>query len=310
MDQSLYRYADIGLIHFMAYPQCIRGEGPILETLKEIADDPFFTAVEITWIKDPVVRKEARALLRQAGLKVAYGAQPPLLTQKLSLCSLDAAGRRAAVDQIKACIDEAYEIGAAGLAVLSGPVPDDPARYAEATDRLVDSLAELCAHSAAQGAMPVVLETFDQVPYGKNALSGPTKDAVAISERVRARHPSFGLMLDLSHLPLLGETASDMLGTARDHVAHVHIGNCVMRDPGHPAYGDEHPRFGIEGGEVGVPELAVFLQELRRIGYLDPARRRIVSFEVKPVAAFGEASSVVVANAKRALQQAWAMVRG
>lgn len=309
MDQSIYRYADVGLIHFMAYPQCIKGEGPILETLQEIAADPFFTAVEVTWMKDPGVRKEAKALLQQSGLKVAFGAQPALLTQKLSLCSFDAAHRRTAIDQIKLCIDQAYELGACGLGVLSGTAGDDASRYPEATDLLVDSLMELCAHSASQGSMPIVLETFDRVPYGKNALIGPTTEAVAVSQRVRAKYPSFGLMLDLSHAPLLGETSADMLGTAGEHMIHAHIGNCVMRDASHPAYGDEHPRFGIEGGENGVDELTVFMQELIRVGYLKADQPRIVSFEVKPVAAYGESTAVVVANAKRALQKAWARVK-
>lgn len=309
MDASIYRYADVGLIHFMAYPQCIRGEGPILETLAEIAEDPFFTAVEVTRIRDPQTRRNAAKLLRESGMRVAFGAQPVLLTQKLSLCNLEEAGRRAAIDEVKSCIDEAYEIGACGLAVLSGPVPADRSRDAEATDRLVDSLLELCAHSAGAGPMPIVLETFDQVPYGKNALVGPTPQAVAISEAVRAQYPSFGLMLDLSHAPLLGETPADMLRAGAAHLVHAHVGNCVMRDSTHPAYGDEHPRFGVEGGENGVDELAAFLQELLHIGFLNPEKPPIVSFEVKPIAAWGETTGVVVANAKRALQKAWARVQ-
>ncbi len=36
MNESIYKYADVGLIHFMAYPQCIKGEGPILETIQKI----------------------------------------------------------------------------------------------------------------------------------------------------------------------------------------------------------------------------------------------------------------------------------
>ncbi|MDH7569170.1 MAG: TIM barrel protein [Armatimonadota bacterium] len=308
MEHSIYRYADVGLIHFMAYPQTMRGDGPILETLREIAADPFFTAVEVTRMDDPAVRREAAALLEQAGMKVAFGAQPALLSRKLSLCDLDESGRQAAVAQVRECIDQAYELNACGLAVLSGPAPADPARYPEATDRLVDSLLALCDYAAARGSMPLSLETFDRVSYGKGALIGPTPEAVALSRRVRAHFPSFGLMVDLSHLPLLRETARECLEAVSEHLVHVHIGNCVMRDSTHPAYGDEHPRFGIAGGENGVEELRVFLQELLRIGYLSPVQPRILSFEVKPIAAFGESSATVIANSKRFLQKAWALV--
>ncbi len=33
MNESIHKYMKVGLIHFMAYPNCIKGEGPIEETL-------------------------------------------------------------------------------------------------------------------------------------------------------------------------------------------------------------------------------------------------------------------------------------
>ena len=44
MQDSIYKFMKVGLIHFMAYPQVMKGEGPILETLQKIAEDDFFTA--------------------------------------------------------------------------------------------------------------------------------------------------------------------------------------------------------------------------------------------------------------------------
>ena len=307
MIESIYKYADVGLIHFMAYPQCIKGEGPILETLQKICEDDYFTFVEITWIKDPEVRKQAKIMLQQAGMKYAFGAQPSLLTQKLNLNDPDQTGRAKAIDQIKACVDEAYEMECSGLAFLSGKDPGDDARD-EGLQLLFDSVTDICDYASGLGEMPILLETFDQLPFGKNAILGPTQDAVAFAEAVNMCCPNFGLMLDLSHLPLLGESPMKMLHTAKDVVDHIHIGNCVMRDPNHPAYGDEHPSFGIEGGENGVVELAEFLDALFKIGYFNEDGPMPLSFEVKPIAAFGETSELVIANAKRALNKAWAMV--
>lgn len=307
MNESMYRYMDVGLIHFMAYPQTIKGEGPVLETVREIAEDDYFTLIEITWIKDPAVREQVRDLLAQSGMKIAFGAQPALLTQKLSLNTTDEAERRRAVDQIKECIDEAYFMGARGLAVLAGRDPGEQARDAE-KKLLVESLKELCQYSASKGKMPIVLETFDRLPFGKNAIIGPSIEAVEIAEKVKANCVNFGLMVDLSHLPLLSETATECIKTVKDHLVHVHIGNCAMRDPNHPAYGDEHPRFGIEGGENDVAELTEFLRALLEGGYLKAGEPKPVSFEVKPIVASGETSAAIVANAKRALNKAWALV--
>jgi len=230
-----------------------------------------------------------------------------LLSQKLSLNDTEKERREEAVVQIKAAIDQAYELDAVGFAFLSGKDPGRETRR-EAIERLFDSTCEICDHAERLGDMPVLLETFDRVEFGKNSVLGPTVEAANFVEQVRLLYPNFGMMVNLSHMPLLNESPMKMLTAAKDTLMHVHIGNCVMRDQTHPAYGDEHPRFGIEGGEVGVVELAEFLEALLKIGYLDGETPRPLSFEVKPVAAFGEKSEEVIAASKRALNRAWAMI--
>ncbi|MGI6296077.1 MAG: sugar phosphate isomerase/epimerase family protein [Armatimonadota bacterium] len=307
MQESIYKYADVGLIHFMAYPEVTKGEGPVLETLQKICEDDYFTLVEVTWIKDPEIRKQAASMIEQAGMKCAFGAQPTLLTQKLNLNDPDEEGRKKAVEQIKSSIDEACEIGACGLGFLSGKDPGAAGRE-EGLQLLFESVLEICDYAAEKGGLPIALETFDQLDCGKNTILGPTEVAVDFAEAVQLYYPNFGLMLDLSHMPMLNETPWKMLYAAKDVVAHVHIGNCVIRDPEHPAYGDEHPRFGVDGGENGAIELAEFLEALFKIGYLDGKTPKPLSFEVKPIAAYNEKSELVIANAKRALNKAWAMI--
>jgi hypothetical protein len=84
------------------------------------------------------------------------------------------------------------------------------------------------------------------------------------------------------------------------------MGNCVVKDPSLPAYGDAHPRFGFPGGENDVEELIGYLKVLKQIGFLNETNPPIVSFEVKPVG--DEDPEVVVANAKRTLNLAWSRV--
>ncbi|MSS70432.1 MAG: sugar phosphate isomerase/epimerase [Candidatus Latescibacteria bacterium] len=306
MQDTIQRHAKVGIVHFMAYKPTMGGEGPILETLTKLAEDPYFEVVEITTIKDENVRRQARDLLKSAHMAVAYGGQPILLRNKLNLNAEDPGARKAAVDAIIGALEEAQYLGASGVALLSGVDPGEAGRK-KAVDLLVDSLSQICA-AAASRSMGVVMETFDRMTGKncKNCLVGPNALAVEVSARVRKSHPNFGLMLDLSHLPLQGETSADALGLAKDHLVHAHIGNCVMKDPAHPAYGDMHPRFGCEGGENDVPELVEFLRVLKAIGYLNPEDRKILSFEVSPME--GESAEVVIANAKRVLDAAWARV--
>ncbi|HHV62302.1 MAG TPA: TIM barrel protein [Firmicutes bacterium] len=302
MRDSMYRYMKVGLIHFMAYPQVMKGEGPIIETLTRIAEDDYFNAVEVTWMKDPGVRQAARKLLTEAHMTVAYGGQPRTLTTGLDINALDPAVREKTIATLKEGIDEAYELGCVGFAFLAGKYPGKD-REEDACQALEDSIGQLCAYSRSKGNMPVVLEIFDR-DIEKKSLVGPNETALRIASNVRKKYDNFGLMVDLSHLPLLGQTARDALVPVKDYLVHVHIGNAVVKDKSHPAYGDAHPRFGIAGGENDVAELTEFLRVLFEIGYLNEDAPRIVSFEVKPLA--GESSEIVIANAKRTLNEAWA----
>jgi sugar phosphate isomerase/epimerase len=295
----------MSIVHFMAFPQTMGGEGPLVETVSKIAEDPFFGGIEIGWIKDPGVRASVRDVLAASHLKVGFGGQPTLLMQKLNVNSLDETERRKAVDQMKANIDEAAELGAQRVAFLSGKDPGDADRAA-ALDALFRSMREMCAYGQDKG-IALTMETFDR-SIDKACLIGPSDYAAAFAREVRRDYPSFGLMYDLSHLPLLGEQPEWALTQLKDVLVHIHVGNCVV-DPNVPAYGDMHPRFGWPGGCNDVPEVVEFVRALFKIGYLADGKeeRPWVGFEVKPQTA-AETSEQIIAGTKRVWQDAWSRV--
>ena len=303
MTESIHKYAKIGLIHFMAYPSTIKGEGPIEETIRKIAVDDYFDAIEISWIKDVDVRKKVKKMLDSSHLSVAYGGQPRTLSTGQNINDLDEAKRQIVVENLKEGIDEAIEMGAVGFGFLSG-------RYAEETkeeayQQLIKSTKELCAYAKSKSDIKIALEVFDY-DIDKCALIGPVDIAKRYAEEICAEFDNFGLMVDLSHLPILHESARQSLIPVKDYIIHAHMGNCMMRDKQDPAYGDAHPRFGYPGGENDVNELVEYIKVLIEIGYLNPDNRRFLSFEVKPVG--DEDSDIIIANAKRVLNLAWAMV--
>ncbi len=303
MNEPLYKYMRVGLVHFMAYPTTIKGEGPILETIKKVALDEYFTAIEITTIKDNGERQKVKQMLETSHMSVAYGAQPRLLTTGLNINDLNEDGRQKALANLKEGIDEAYEIGASGFAFLSG-------KYEEATKEksyqaLVESTKEICAYVKSKGNMRVALEVFDY-DVDKKSLIGPASLALCYAKEIREEHDHFGLMVDLSHIPLIHETIEESLLPVKDYIIHAHIGNCVVKSAEMPGYGDVHPRFGFPGGENDVDQVVDYLKVLLQIGFLNDKKPPIVSFEIKP---FGdEDPDVVIANAKRTLNEAWARV--
>lgn len=303
MTESIHKYAKIGLIHFMAYPSTIKGAGPIEETIRKIAVDDYFDAIEITWIKDNDIRKKVKKMLDSSHLTVAYGGQPRLLTTGQNINDLDETKRQVAVANLKEGIDEAYEMGAAGFAFLSGKYSEE--KKEEAYQSLIKSTKEICAYAKSKGNMKIAHEVFDY-DIDKCSLVGPVDLAKRYAEEVCKEFNNFGLLVDLSHLPIIRESARESLIPIKKYIIHAHMGNCVVKDKNDPAYGDAHPRFGYPGGENDVNELVEYLKVLLEIGYLDPSNRRILSFEVKPVG--DEDADIVVANAKRVLNLAWAMV--
>jgi sugar phosphate isomerase/epimerase len=303
MNIPLHHVIRPGIVHFMAFPVTLKGDGPILETCRQILADNFFEVIEISWIKDPATRTKVKRLLDCAGVEVKYGAQPRLLTQKLDLNSADDTLRQRAVDEMKRAVEEAAELGIRDVGLLSG-ADVMPSERPAAMNRLEESLVRLCSHAAGFGCN-IVLEVFDR-DIDKKCLVGPANVAREIAERVTRSCPNFGLLVDLSHIPLLGESPSQALQPVQNHIAHIHIGNAYFKDRHDPAWGDQHPRFGYPGGANDVPEIVAFLRELFAVGYLksNGSRRGAVSFEIKPVG--DEDPAVMIAAAKRKLLEAWA----
>ena len=296
MKDNLHSYMKVGIVQLMAYP-----ETDTVESIRKIAEDAFFGAIEIASIPEEI-REEVMQILGASHLVIGYVGQPLLLNNKLDLNSLVPQQREAAVSIIKGGIDEAYMIGAKKLAVLSGPAPTKD-KFGQAKELLVDSLCQICSYAQSKGDLGITMEIFDR-DLDKKCLIGPTAEAVEVAKEVKRYHPNFGLMVDLSHLPLLKETPDYAVKTARDYLTHVHVGSCILKDKSHPAYGDKHPPFGMAVGENDVEEVRQLLKALMDIGYIGEGKQNVVAFEVKPLA--GQSPDVVVANAKRTLMEAWA----
>jgi sugar phosphate isomerase/epimerase len=294
-----------GIVHFMAFPACLKGEGPIQESLDFLLTETRLELIELGWIKDRSVLAEAKARCATAAVEIAAAAQPRLLVQKLDLNHPESNERIRAVDEMKRAVDDAVALGSNSLAFLSGSWRGEE-DLPGALDRLHESITVIAAH--APDDLALTMEIFDR-HVDKKCLLGPAPECAAFAERVRADVPRFGLMADLSHLPLLDETPAQGLRPVAPYLAHIHIGNAFTADRNDPAWGDQHPRFGYPGSYNGVKELTEFLQELFHVGYLDAGgtKRAAVSFEVKPVG--NEESRLLVAGSLRTLDAAWRGVR-
>jgi sugar phosphate isomerase/epimerase len=298
---------DFGVVHPLVFFECRGGEGPILETLPAIIDDPIFGAIEIAPIKNPDIREKARALLATAQMQVVYLPILPIIVENLGIASADSAERAAVLARLKTLLDEAIEFNST-MAMVHGPRDPGPAEREAATARLVEDLRELCDYAAARShgrLLHITFENFDR-DIEKKRLIGPTSETVAMADAID--RPNFGLTIDLSHLPLLGETSADALQIAAPHIIHAHIGNCVIDHPESPLYGDFHPRFGHPLGRSDLPEVIDYMSQLDAIGYWEKVRQRlgttpILSMELRTFP--DESPTTILANGKRTFIRAW-----
>ena len=233
MEQSMRRFMKVGIILHVSYPQLGGGEGPILECLERICGDDYFEAVEVARMKDPKVRKKAAELIRMAHMVSAYGGQSRTLSAGLNINDLDDTRRAMAVDTMKEGIDEAYEMGCAGFSFLSGRY--DGERREQAFGQLLKSTRELCGYAKEKGNMPVCCEVFDY-DIDKKALIGPADLAARYAVEIRKEYGNFGLLVDLSHIPMIHETIRESILPVKDYIIHAHMGNTVIKSPDCEAY--------------------------------------------------------------------------
>lgn len=297
MKESIYKYFKVGTIQWMSHPG-----REVIDSLTELCADDYFTALEVCRIPDDEKRAQAKALLAQSGVKVCYGAQPRLLGPKLNPNDIDEAGRQAAEATLLEAVDEAEYLGATGIAYLAGKW--EAATKETAYQQLLLTTRNVCAYAASKN-MFVELEVFDY-DMDKAALIGPAPLAARFAADVRTTHSNFGLLVDLSHFPTTYEESRDVIRTLRPYITHLHFGNAVVK-PDYPAYGDKHPRLGFPDSANDVAELADYLNVLKEEGFFCEASPLVLSMEVSPMA--GESAAAVLANTKRKLNRAWALVK-
>lgn len=294
MKEPIQKYFQVGTIQWMSFPV-----SDPMDSLREICRDDFFDAIEVKGYGDR--NAEAKALLDQSHLKVCYGAQPRLLGPKLNPNALDEEDRQKAEATLIAAVDEAEYLGAKGIAFLAGKWA--PETKDQAYAQLLKTTRAVCDYAAAKG-MNVELEVFDY-DMDKAALIGPAPYAARFAADMRTTHSNFGLLVDLSHFPTTYETSRFVVRTLRPYITHFHFGNAVV-EKDCDGYGDLHPRMGYPHSANDTPQLLDFLTVLKQEGFFDAENPYVLSMEVtlRP----GEDEKTVLANTKRVLKRAWALL--
>jgi len=272
------------------------------ETLESLFADDRFDVLDLWIPEEPAIAAREIAGCRASGKTIIYNIGTRSGKPSPHPASLDPETRAYSLAFYKQELDRAIEAGAVKVVTNSGA--DVPGNRAAAVDALVSFYLDICRYVPED--VTVLIEPTDR-EISKRKLIGPSREAAALCERIHAAGcANFASMVDMGHVPLLGETIEQAFRASGRFVGHVHLGNCILRDQSHPLFGDKHVPWGLPGGEYDISDIAEAIGQAMAIGYLAPGNPGTVSFEMRPYPDCSPQESVDVFFAK--LEDAWTQV--
>ena len=299
------KYFNLGIV-VPAFFQNIRlRQGPVLDVARKMAEDPFFQAMEFSGAEDPAAQKELAKVIRASGKSMVFSGGSYCYVNQYNLHDLDEGKRQQAVQNVSKIIDEACAYGAQVLYVMGCEAPED---RAQGLDRFIVSLSELSDYARDRDPLRPITISVENFYKLKESpfLIGPTREVAQILRDLRRDHSNVGLTFDTSHILQLKEDLPSTYCAVKDVIAHVHLSNCLLRDPSSPFYGDKHPPYGLEGSEMGIPELASFFKTLADAGHFSrtfPTGKPVLSLEV--ITPINQTPEKILSDAKDAFCKAW-----
>lgn len=298
MKEDIRKYAKLGLVHQMLYPECTKDPDCHVETLLEFINRKDIETFDCCIPYGEERREKVIDRIRNCGKEVVYSLHL-FPNRKISLASLDPQEQGLTRIVIKDQINIAAAIGATGFVFVSGAdVPED---RGEAKKCFADFCKWFCSELKPY-AIDALLEPFDRT-IDKKFLLGPIDECVELLDSLSGEVNNIGFELDFAHLPQMGDDFKYSIFKTAPYLKRVHLGNCVLKDKNSPLYGDKHPPIGMEGGEIDIPELTVILEGLLKAGYLDKDSRGALVLEMTPFP--GKSVEYTINDSFERLEKAW-----
>lgn len=278
----------IGINHHLLYAGQVTEPARHAATLLPLLADRRFEVVDLWIPADPAVARCETAACRDSGKLIVYnvGSRPGQPAPQPA--ALEAAIWQRSLDFYRRELDRALAAGAVKVVTNSGA--DNPTAREAARERLVRFCVALCRH--VPPSVTILIEPTDR-SLDKRKLIGPHREAADLCRRVHAEScPNFASMVDMGHVPLMGETLLQAFRDSAGCLGHLHFGNCILRYPQHPLFGDKHVPWGIPEGEYGREAVTECLARGLACGYFGAGSRGTASFEMRPYPDLGPEASV------------------
>ena len=265
----------IGLNHHLLYADRSADPATHCASLLTVLADPRLEVVDLWIPADPAIAEREIAACLASGKQIVYNVGSRKGKPSPVPASLDPDGKTYAVAFYLDELTRANAVRATKVVTNSGP--DNPGNRPAALGALASFYRQVCATVPATTL--VLIEPTDRT-VSKRKLLGPSAETATFCRD--SGIPNLASMVDMGHVPLLGETLAQAFTDTVPFVGHVHLGNCILRDRSHPMFGDKHVPWGVPGGEYGLEGIVEFFRAAFACGYLGEGKRPTVSFEMRP----------------------------
>jgi len=267
----------LGINHMFLYPESMTDGDVHTRTLQELSENPDVEALDC-WVWGSHAGEELAAL-KGCGKVINYNIGDRMGDTPIFPATEDPKERAYAMDILRRETDFALECGAKKIIFGSGrDVPHDRTQARKRFEEFVLTWSEYLPDDVWLMLEPVDWDIDKRALYGD--LPGTCETVRNIR---RAGFERLGILLDMGHIPIMYETLESASVMTSELLGHIHLGNCVLRNPANPLYGDRHPCWGAEDGEYDEKDGERFLQILRDIGYLSRGGAQTISFEMRPL---------------------------
>lgn len=266
----------LGINHQFLYPESMTNEIAHTETLREIVKFENVSALDCwVWRGNERSREEIK-ILKDSGKIINYNIGDRFGEDPCFPASPSKTERERAYSLIMREIGYALELSSKKIVIGSGPdIPNDREGAKERFGEIIMRIGEELPSD-----VELALEPTDW-DIDKHFLFGPVKETTDFIHKIRTRgFKNFGMLLDMSHIPIMYETLETAIKSAEDTIIHIHLGNCIIKNPSSPYYGDRHVPWSYPESEYTEEDGIKFIRLLKNIGYLDKDRNT-VSFEMR-----------------------------
>lgn len=277
MREPLSEYVKLGINHNMLFRNFYDDPGYHLETFLKLLKLQEFEVIDGS-LPYGELRPELIEEVIKSEKELVYNA-PHLPVTKLSPSSLSSTERAQAVLLLKDQLDAACQAGANSFILVSGPDPGMERRE-EGYRAFVQTMKDIDEYLESKSITEILIESFDRHVDVK-FLSGPTQELVQVIKSQSFKNVKVGIELDMAHVPAIGESFEDAIESAKKHLYHIHLGNCVISNRESPWFGDKHPPIGYPDGEVGKEEVKRIFTKLLEVGYISSDRRGRITLETR-----------------------------